>query len=192
MNSAVYQLSSAPSNSNADDDTHFSRSRPRRLSAEQLADALSQVTGAPLEFAGFPVGVRAGQLPGVHAVRPRDERPTAWDEFLVRFGKPPRLQSCECERSEESTLGQTFLMIAGAPATSLFSAPGGRIARMIEEGWTNERIVEELCWSALSRGPTDEERAAMTAHLEQGDDRRAAAEDVAWAVMNSNEFLFRR
>jgi hypothetical protein len=192
LDSAVYQLSAVPSNSNADDETHFSRTIPRRLSAEQLADALSQVCGVPLEFAGFPVGLRAGQLPGVHAVRPRDQRPTVWDEFLVKFGKPPREQSCECERSDESTLSQSLQLIGGAPIVGLLSAPDNRLGRTIDAGLTNAQIVDELYWTVLSRAPAEEELRAMTAHLDAHDNRRWAVEDVAWALMNSREFLFRQ
>ncbi len=192
MDSAVYQLSAVPSNSSADDETHFSRTIPRRLSAEQLADAMSQVCGVPLEFAGFPVGLRAGELPGVHAVRPRDQRPTVWDEFLVKFGKPPREQSCECERSDESTLSQSLQLIGGAPVVGLLSAPDNRLGRMLDTGLTNEQIVDELFWTVLSRAATEEERRAMTAHVDAHDNRRWAVEDVAWALMNSREFLFRQ
>jgi hypothetical protein len=192
MDSAVYQLSAVPSNSNADDETHFSRTVPRRLSAEQLADAMSQVCDVPLEFAGFPVGLRAGELPGVHAVRPRDQRPTLWDEFLVKFGKPPREQSCECERSDESTLSQSLQLIGGAPVVGLLSAPDNRLERLIDAGLTNAQIVDELYWAVLSRAPTDEELPAMAAHVDAHDNRRWAVEDVAWALMNSREFLFRQ
>ena len=59
-------------------------------------------------------------------------------------------------------------------------------------GLTNEQIVDELFWTVLSRAPTEEELPAMTAHLDARDNRRWAVEDVAWALMNSREFLFRQ
>ena len=34
------------------------------------------------------------------AVRLRDNQPSGGDHFLKLFGKPPWLQTCECERSE--------------------------------------------------------------------------------------------
>jgi hypothetical protein len=76
MTSQTYQLSSEPNQTNADDERNFSRTMIRRLTAEQLLDSLSRAVDVPLEFNGYPDGLRAGQLPGVQAVRPRDRRLT--------------------------------------------------------------------------------------------------------------------
>eukprot|EP00913_Durusdinium_trenchii_P008792 g8258.t1 len=111
MNSRTYQFSAVPNATNKNDETNFSRAIIRRLSAEPLLDSLSRVVGTPVKFNGYPLGMRAVQIPGVRAVRLRDSRPSAGDHFLKLFGKPPRLQTCECERSEETTLTQTFQMV---------------------------------------------------------------------------------
>src|SRR5262249_27761827 len=63
LNSATYQLSSATNRFNENDDVYFSHARVRRLSAEQLLDSISEVTGVPERFAGVPLGTRAAQLP---------------------------------------------------------------------------------------------------------------------------------
>ncbi|MBL9084626.1 MAG: hypothetical protein JNK76_22675, partial [Planctomycetales bacterium] len=52
--------------------------------------------------------------------------------------------------------------------------------------------LDALYWNALSRRPSKEERAAMVEHIESAKDRRAAWQDVAWALLNSKEFLLRR
>src|SRR5690606_7607090 len=54
MNSRTYQLSSVPNDTNRDDERNFSHALVRPLQAEQLLDALAQVTGVPAEFPGFP------------------------------------------------------------------------------------------------------------------------------------------
>ena len=54
--------------------------------------------------------------------------------FLVTFGKPPRLLVCECERSSDTTLGQTFQLISGPEVSSLLSAPDNRLATMLSAG----------------------------------------------------------
>jgi hypothetical protein len=192
MNSRVYQHSSTPNRTNADDEVNFSRGLVRRLTAEQLLDAMCQFTGVPASFAGYPHGTRAGQIPGVQAVRRRDGGTALGDQFLRLFGKPPRLLTCECERAEDTTLGQAFHLLSGPAITELLTRRDGRLDRLALSGQPPGRLVEELFWTALSRPPTEAEQAPLTAYLERASDRRAALEDIAWGLMNSAEFLFRR
>ena len=63
LNSATYQLSSKKNEWNAEDDTYFSHSNVRLLSAEQLLDAICQVTDVPEKFPGLPAGTVATALP---------------------------------------------------------------------------------------------------------------------------------
>src|SRR5207247_117462 len=79
MNSRTYQLASEPNDTNAGDEVNFSRVLARRLGAEQLLDCQSQVTGVPLKFAGYPVGLRAAQLPGVRPESKGKRRATQWE-----------------------------------------------------------------------------------------------------------------
>src|SRR5258708_8252219 len=69
MNSRTYQLSAVPNETNRDDETNFSHAQVRPLQAEQLLDALAQVTGVPTKFARFPPGPPPVPLP-----RPRPAR----------------------------------------------------------------------------------------------------------------------
>ena len=62
----------------------YSHYYARRLPAEVLMDALSQSTGVPDEFPGYPVGVRAQQLPD----------PTMKSYFLTIFGRSERVTAC--------------------------------------------------------------------------------------------------
>jgi hypothetical protein len=192
MNSQVYQLSLAANDTNRDDDLHFSRARGTRLSAEQLTDALAQVTGVPLQFSGYPAGVRAGELPGVSAVRDRDSRQSAADGFLKLFGKPPRLQACDCERTNEPTLAQTMRNVSGQFISDLLTRRDNRLGRLLKEGRSTAEMVDELYWTALSRGPTSAELSAAAAHVDATGDRRQHLEDLLWALTNSKEFMFRR
>ncbi len=191
MASQVYALSAAPGPTNQDDEINYSHAVPRRLTAEQLLDAAHQVAGVPTTFAGYPGGTRAEQIIGVQAVRPRDQRPTAADQFLVAFGKPPRLISCDCERSNETTLNQTFQLVSGPEISNLLSAPGNRIAALMRSGESDARVIDELYWAALSRSPTPREATLMTEHVRTAGDRRQAIEDVAWALLNAKEFVLR-
>lgn len=192
LNSKTYQLSSESNETNRDDDVNFSRSLVRRLSAEQLLDATSQALNIPLQFAGYPKGRRAGQLPGVTTTRGRDNGSNDPERFLQMFGKPPRLQSCDCERSEETTLGQTFQLVSGTMLNRLLTEKSNRLDSLLSSGKSSQDMITELYWTVLTRAPGSEELAAMRTFLEKGADRRAALEDITWSLVNSNEFLLRR
>ena len=190
MRSKTYQLSAEPNETNAEDERNFSRAYVRRLSAEQILDSVSGVLDLPIEYSGYPAGMRAGELPGVQAMRFRRRQTAPGDEFLRLFGKPPRLETCECERSDESTLNQTFELVSGPFINDLLTRSGGRLDRLAET--SPEGAVEELYWTALSRTPTTEELSRAVEYLRSSEDRRRTAEDLAWAVLNSKEFLLRR
>ncbi|HXT59068.1 MAG TPA: DUF1549 and DUF1553 domain-containing protein, partial [Pirellulales bacterium] len=192
MNSRTYQLSAAPNETNEGDEANFSHALVRRLSAEELFDALGQATGVPSHFEGFPAGVRAGQLPGVQAVRFRRGTASRDDQFLVLFGKPRRLLSCECERSGETTLGQAFQLVSGPVVNRLLTRDDNRLGKLLASGKSDAEMIDELYWSALSRAPSVEELQATTAYLEKAAERRAALEDILWGLLNSKEFLLRQ
>ncbi len=191
MDSSVYQLASEPNDTNAGDESHFSRGIVRRLTAEQLLDSLVQVTGGSIRFNGYPPGMRASQIPGVRAIRPRDEPPSSGDRFLIKFGKPPRLQSCDCERSDEATLAQTFDLVSGPLIDQLLGQPGNAVGDLLERSTSDEDVVSALYWSALSRPASAAEMSAAASHLQSGN-RRGATEDILWSLVNSSEFLLRR
>jgi len=192
MGSRTYQLSAEPNDTNADDAINFSHAPIRRLTAEQLLDAIAQVSGVQPEFNGYPAGMTAAQIPGVQAMRPRDRRPAGGDLFLKLFGKPERLLSCECERSDETTMGQAFQLISGPTMNDLLTMPDNRLGHWIEGGASDHQVVESLYWTALSRPPDAWEMKAATALLASAPDRRAALEDLAWAVLNAKEFVLRQ
>jgi hypothetical protein len=191
MNSRTYQLSPLPNDTNAEDETNFSRAIVRRHTAEKLLDAQSRVIDVPAAFNGYERGTRAGQIAGVQKVRPRDQSPADGDRFLTMFGKPERLLACECERSNETTLAQAFFLIGGDGLYSRLSKPGNRLDRLARSESSPEKIVDELYWTALSRPPSNEEREFAVRWLESNADRFIAIQDLAWALLNAKEFVFR-
>lgn len=190
--SRTYQLSAVPNDTNRDDDTNFSRALVRPLQAEQLLDALVSVTEAPVKFNDLPLGTRAGQLAGLRQYGRRDGGPSAGELFLRRFGKPERLMTCECERSEATTLGQAFQLITGDLVNRLLSEPDNRIGRLQKAGKSDREILEELYLAALCRYPSAVELEGALRYVAQGTDSRAALEDVAWGLVNAKEFLLRQ
>lgn len=191
LNSTTYQLSSMPNETNQNEAHLFARVEPRRLTAEQTLDAITQVIGVPAEFGDHKPGTKAVQLAGVRDATHRFSTRKNGDEFLTLFGKPGRQLTCECERTDETTLAQTFELCGGDLIDQLLRNSGGRIADAIKRGDSNAKIIEELYWVSLSRGPTQEEASFAADFVRRKPDRRKALEDVLWALLNSNELLLR-
>jgi hypothetical protein len=191
MNSRTYQTSAVPNLENAEDQQNFSRAIIRRLPAEALLDAQCQVLDVPADFVGYPAGTRAGQIAGVRAVRRRSQRPAQGDRFLFTFGKPERLLACDCERSDETTLAQVFLLLGGQGINDRLTDDTNRLRQLADSTRTTEQLVDEIYWTALSRPPTSEERQVGQQLLDDSQDRLSGLQDLAWAVLNSKEFLFR-
>jgi hypothetical protein len=183
MKSQTYQLDGAPNPTNEGDTANFARASVRLLPAEVLLDAISQVLDVPDPFEAAPRRLRATQLPGI----------ADGNAFLKAFGKPERLLTCECERTESTTLAQAFQMINGAPVRRKLESTGNRIGNLLDGKATDEAILAELYIAALCREPTAGERQAILSHLQtkSAADRSNAWEDVAWALINSKEFLLR-
>ena len=191
MQSAAYQRSAVALPGNAADDRFYSHFLLKRLSAEVLLDALSQVTGVPTEFPDYPPGLRALQLPDNNVV----------SSFLSAFGRPAREFSCECERTDESNVTQTLHLANGKTLNDKLKVPENRLKQWLDAGLSDAALVERLYLTALGRVPTAEETARVTAGLAEATNgltdpaqvaatRREALEDLVWAVLTSKEFLF--
>lgn len=180
MQSRTYQLSSRKNAFNADDEIYASHANTRLLTAEQLLDAICQVTDVPESFKGVPAGTRAVELPD----------PPTDHYFLKVFGQPQREMACQCERSSDSNLSQALQMINGPVVHNKLRSDKGRIARMIAEKKSDEEIIKTLYLAAVSRLPVTAEMEAAKKHIAAGEDRRQSLEDIGWAILNSKEFLF--
>jgi hypothetical protein len=191
LGSSTYQRSSEPNPSNADDELNYSHVHPRRLTAEQLFDAQHQVLDVPARFRGFPEGLRAAQLPGGSPVRRNETTMGGPEKFLSVFGKPPRLLACECERSNETTLGQTFQLISSPEMDTLLADPNNRLSRLLAGRSSDADLVTELYWTALTRPPGKPELTRAVELLRTSTDRRRALEDLTWALLNAKEFVLR-
>lgn len=192
LNSRTWQLSSRTNGTNEDDATLCSHVIPRRLTAEQTLDVMSQALDVSIRYGGYPEGTRAVQLAGVRNGGHRYSKPESGDRFLALFGKPGRLLTCECERTAETTLAQTMEMVGGSVVSELLQKSGNRIYRTLQSSELTGEFLSDFWWSALSREISAAELRALREHVDSSADRRKALEDVMWAVLNSNEFLLRR
>lgn len=182
MNSTTYQLTSTPTATNAADLKYNSHYVARRLPAEVILDAISQVTGVRENFPGHP-GRRALQLPDA----------SVDSYFLTAFGRPPRVTPADSERQQEPSITQALHVINGDTINRKLRSDGGFIHMLLAEGADNRVAIERLYLAALSRYPAAEELIAMGRALDEAAaraTRREALEDLAWAVLTGREFLF--
>jgi hypothetical protein len=110
--------------------------------------------------------------------------------FLKLFGRPVRASACECERNHEPGVAQVLHLLNAPAIHAKLTHEGGTVARLVRQQRDDGELVEELYLTFYSRMPTAEERAAGVEYLRTGGQRREAAEDLAWSLLNSLEFVF--
>jgi hypothetical protein len=201
LNSATYQRSSVPLEANKSDDRFYSRYLVRRLPAEVVLDAYSDITKVPTQFTkvalgqsggrvdtgDYPLGTRALQLPDTQLV----------SQFLDAFGRPERGQTCACERQSESSVTQALHLNNGQTLNDKLRDKNSRVEEWLKENIQDEDAIARVFALALSRPPTTEERVRLAKLLAESRadpqaTRREALEDLFWSVLTSREFLFNR
>jgi hypothetical protein len=183
--SRTYQHASQTNETNARDEQNFSRALYKRMDAEVLLDAICQTTGIPDRFDGALAGTRAIEL---------------WDSqiehhFLRLFGRPVRQSACECERVVEPSVAQVLHLLNSERVDGKLKHEAGRVADLAKRETSDQRLVEELYLTALSRFPTAAERQTGVEYLAAASprdltQRRVRAEDLLWTLLNSLEFVF--
>jgi hypothetical protein len=181
LNSRTYQTSSRVNDFNQNDEKYASHFQPRLLGAEQLLDAICHVTQVSETFGALPPGTRATELPSPEIAK---------SDFLKTFGQPERQTVCACERSNESSLGQALQLYNGPLVHGKLRSEGNRFRQLLNAQKTDAEIVTALYRAGLCRNPTPPELEASLAHIGSKENRVEALEDVCWAVLNMNEFLF--
>jgi hypothetical protein len=176
LTSRAYQLSSATRPENENDRRFYSHYYPKRIPAEVLLDAISQATGVPDAFPGYPVGIRAIQLPD----------PAVESHFLKLFGQSDRVTACACERNGDVTLPQLLHLQNGQSVVDKIKSADGRLSKLLKE---KGDVVEALFLSTLARRPREAERKTVDKLLAEGD-REETIRDLFWALLNSKEFVF--
>jgi hypothetical protein len=181
LQSRVYQLSARSNSSNEGDSQNFSHAAYRTLPAEVLLDAISQSTDVPEKFNGWPKGYRAIQV--------WDNRMPSY--FFRIFGRPVRASVCECERSGEPSIAQSLHLLNSPEIMAKVQARHGKARQLANSDLTPVAMIDELYLCLVSRLPSSEERRLMLQAFDGVEaDRRAAVEDILWALLNSKEFMF--
>jgi len=189
LNSKTYQLSSLPRSKSPEAAANFAFYPVRQLDAEVLADALCEITGTtekyssaiPEPFTFIPENKHSITLPDG----------SISSSFLEMFGRPSRDTGLESERNNRPTAGQR-LHLLNSSHIQLKLEQSPKIKYLLKTRTTPRDVVTGLYLAILSRFPTEDELQIATANFPAGGaDNRAAALDVAWALVNSAEFLYR-
>ncbi len=179
VDSDAYQRSWRPNETNAADRRNFSRMLPRRLPAEVVYDALTQVTAANGELQKVrtdltrrAIGHLSMRMAGTYAMN--------------TFGKPARSTNCDCERNTGISLLQP-LFLKNDPILRY---------RLEESGWleelgdkTPDALIEQAYLRCFGRLPAADELARCRAHLREASELREGMSDLLWALLNTKEFL---
>lgn len=187
--SSTYQLASEPNAWNTKDADGFARYRLRRLDAEPLLDAICQVTGITDRY--------SSPIPEPFTFLPADQRAICLADgsmesmFLESFGRPPRNSSFESERSAAPSILQAQHMLNSSHVQQKIER-SGFIRQLTAGKQTPTQCIEALYLRILSRFPTaDEKRIALAYAGAPGRKAPDAAMDLAWALINTKEFIFR-
>jgi hypothetical protein len=183
--SRTYQLSSTPTEINASDKQSYARYYPRRLQAEVLYDAVSNLTGSPTAFPGLP----ADKFSPSRAIMLPDESFTSY--FLDVTGRPQRISACECERVNEASLAMSLHLLNSNEVQDKLARTGGRAEALAKDPRTDAVKVEELFLLAIAKKPTKEQLTAALEHIARNEkSKKVAYENILWALLNSKAFLF--
>ena len=189
LNSKTYQLASTASGGQADAGANFAAYPVRRLEAEVLIDAIDQITAGTEKY--------SSAIPEPFTYIPEDHRSIALPDgsisssFLELFGRSPRATGLESERNNRLTAAQSLHLLNSTHIQRKIEQ-----SRMVDfqtqPGKTPRQVAGGMYLVILCRYPTEAELRTVEGYFESGKvTRRQAAVDVAWALINSPEFLYR-
>ncbi len=189
LNSATYQLSSIPKDEDPRAEAYFAYYPLRRLDAEVLADALCQITGTKEEY--------TSPIPEPFSFIPEDQRSIALADgsisssFLELFGRPPRDTGLQSERNNRPSAFQRLHLLNSSHVKKKIEE-SLRVFPMSRRRGRPQEALAGLYLKVFSRYPTPEELEAVRDYAQSGVvEQREVLVDLAWALINSPEFLYR-
>ena len=189
LNSSTYQLSSIPRTDKPEGEANFSYYPLRRMEAEVLIDALNQITGTTEKY--------SSAIPEPFTFIPAEQRSIALADgsitssFLEIFGRPPRDTGLELERNNRPTTAQRLHMLNSSHIQRKIEQ-GRKLRALMQAKGNLRQLATRLYLTILSRFPTNEEVKIVEEYSKsQRGNKRVVAVDLAWALINSAEFLYR-
>jgi len=191
LQSETYQRNTAAEE--AGNPRSFAAYPPRRLMAEVLHDAIVDVTAVPSSFNRITLSDGSTQetefyKPGTRALQLYDSAVSSY--FLKTFGRNAREITCECERTGKPSMVQVLHLSNGQTLNQKLSDKKSRVGELLK--LKDAGLVEQSYLLCLSRMPSETEAKGLLDLLAKtpAAERRAAVEDLLWALMTSREFLF--
>jgi hypothetical protein len=190
LNSRTYQQSAIPRSTDADAERLFACYAVRRLDAEVLIDALCWIGGTGERY--------SSAIPEPATYIPEDQRSidladgSVTSQFLEMFGRPARDTGLESERNNQPSDSQRlYLLNASDVQQKIERSP--RLRKVLKTARNDRRAaVRGVYLTILSRYPTEAELGQAQAYARSsGLKWPEAAKDVAWALVNTKEFLYR-
>jgi len=188
--STAYQFSSIPRfRERPEAGANFASYPLRRVEAEVLIDVVNQITGS-LDLYTSAVPEPFTYIPGeMAAVQLADGSVTS--SFLTLFGRSARATGMENERVSELASPQWLYTLNSAAIQNKLQN-GPRLKALLSSGGEPHEVAEKLYLTILSRFPTAAVVESAEEHARSGAAKgRAAWLDLAWALINSPEFLLR-
>jgi hypothetical protein len=161
----------------------------RQLDAEVLIDAINKVAGStdlytsaiPEPFTFIPANKPAIALPDGSITSP----------FLELFGRPARATGLENERVNKPGASQRMHLLNSSHIQRKFET-GTNMKLLLQSNRKPQEMIEALYLTILSRFPTPREVARVESYMKSGVAKNnEVGIDLAWALVNSDEFLFR-
>lgn len=182
MQSNVYQLSSIahPESEIDSDNKYFTHYTVKRMTAEQLLDAIDFACGTQEKFNQLPAGYRAISLPDSNV----------GSKFLDAFGRPKREMACECERSDMPNMTQALQLMTGNLLNRKVFDNNGRVAQLIKAKAAIPDAISELYFHTVNRPPRQEEIDKAVALINEAPTPKEGLEDLLWTLLNTREFQF--
>ena len=190
LNSRTYQQSSIPRSDHPDAEAMFACYPIRQLDAEVLIDALCWISGTQESY--------SSATPEPFAFIPEENRSieladgSITSQFLEMFGRPARDTGLASERNNQPTDAQRLHLLNSTHVQNKIESSGW-LNRLIRTAKSNRRTLINLIYlNILSRYPTEAELAAAEKYFQtKGINTRQATSDLAWALINTKEFLYR-
>jgi hypothetical protein len=189
LNSNAYQQSSIPKlRKNQDGGAELFDSYPiRRLEAEVLQDALTQIFDAPVvyqsevpePFTRIPSRYRTIVLPDASVT----------SSFLEMFGRATRDTGLESDRNNRVTESQLLFMLNSTEINNWVKRYSAKI-KFTRKKNEKRKLLDSIWMTILSRYPTETELKVIEKDFQQTEfPSQQKIRNLIWAIINSKEFL---